>query len=131
MVALGTFLPWTGDKILGIGGRTASAFDISANVLWDTTPGELFFKLAYVFLILAGLALLASLVPRAAGLRRIAGVLTIVGVALYAVTALRRLNELDGLSVNNAFRIIAIGAFVTLVGGILLLLSPKRRVPAR
>jgi hypothetical protein len=130
IVALGTFLPWSGEKILGIGGQTVSAFDISANVLWDTTPGDLFFKIAYAFLILAGLGLLASLVPRAAGFRRIAGVLTIVAVALYAVTAIRALNDNDALSVDNVFRIIAIGAFVSLVGGILLLLSPKRRVPA-
>jgi hypothetical protein len=130
LVVLGAFLPWAGDKILGIGGQTASSFDAPVSVLWDMTPPDLFFKLGYLLVILGALGLASALVPALARLGRLAGALVVVTVGLFALTELRGLSQIDALTVKNAFRVVAIGAFVSLIGAILLLVSPSRRTPA-
>lgn len=120
LVAIGSFLPWFGEKVLGLGGQALNAFDLPIGLLIDVNAGDSGFTIGIPLVVLAAAGAGLSLAPKLAVWRRLAGVLVMLVTAGWMVTGVRGLLEADNLSVDTLFRVWGIGTLLALVGGILL-----------
>lgn len=120
LLLFAVFFPWLTSPV-----RVNTAMGIPLEFLWSRSAPAGGFKLGTLLLILAGVAIVASVIPAASILRRAVGlIITVVGVLL--VVQWVRFLAASG-SADQWLGYIGLGIYCAIVAGFVLLVAPSVR----